>query len=85
MTSFAAAFGMLPLAYGASAGTFAVPMHLDAPHVWTAIILEGATEMMIKGNGMGHGWEGTYTTSLLDAYARGIKHYDIGASLAIKL
>ena len=26
---------------------------------------------MIKGNGLGYGWEGTYTTSLLDAYARG--------------
>jgi amidase len=26
---------------------------------------------MIKGNGLGYGWEGTYTTNLLDAYARG--------------
>src|SRR5262245_16102602 len=25
-----------------------IPMHLDGPHIWTGIILEGAAEMMIK-------------------------------------
>jgi amidase len=58
-------------ALGASVAEVSVPMHLDAPHVWTAIILEGATEMMIKGNALGHNWNGYYTISLIDAFARG--------------
>jgi amidase len=48
-----------------------IPMHIAGYDIWNAIIVEGATEVMIKGNGLGYGWEGTYTTSLLDAYARG--------------
>src|SRR5262249_40352865 len=56
---------------GAAVKEVSVPMHLDAPHVWTAIILEGATEMMIKGNAQGSNWNGWYATSLIDAFARG--------------
>jgi amidase len=58
-------------ALGVSVEEVSVPMHYDAPHVWTAIILEGATEMMIKGNAQGSNWNGYYTTSLIDAFARG--------------
>ena len=46
-------------------------MHLDGYHIWNAIIVEGSTELMLKGNGFGTNWDGHYTTSLLDAYARG--------------
>ena len=35
-------------------------MHLDGPHIWTGIIVEGATELMIKGNGFGYSWNGHY-------------------------
>ena len=56
---------------GATVETVSVPMHYDAPHVWTAIILEGATEMMIKGNALGNNWNGHYSVGLLDAFARG--------------
>jgi amidase len=56
---------------GAEVREVSVPMHYDAPHVWTAIILEGATELMIKGNGQGNNWNGYYTVSLIDAFARG--------------
>lgn len=56
---------------GATVEEVSVPMHLDAPSVWTAIILEGAAEMMIKGNAMGNNWPGHYTVSLLDSFARG--------------
>ncbi len=56
---------------GASVEEVSVPMHLDGPAVWTAVILEGATELMLKGNGQGNNWNGYYTTSLLDAFARG--------------
>jgi amidase len=56
---------------GASVEEVSIPMHTAGYDIWNAIIVEGATEVMIKGNGLGYGWEGTYTTSLLDAYARG--------------
>ena len=48
-----------------------IPLHTDGYHIWAGIIVEGATELMIKGNGFGSNWDGYYTTPLLDAYARG--------------
>ena len=56
---------------GVAVDEVSIPMHIHGYDIWSAIIIEGATEVMIKGNGLGYGWEGTYTTSLLDAYARG--------------
>ncbi len=56
---------------GATIEEVSVPMHYDGPHIWTGIILEGAAEMMIKGFGMGNNWQGYYTTSLQEAFARG--------------
>ncbi len=56
---------------GATVTEVSLPMHLDAVHIWTAIIAEGAAELMIKGNGQGTNWQGYYNTSMLDAYAKG--------------
>jgi amidase len=56
---------------GAVVGEVSVPMHRQAMPVWMAIALEGATELMVKGNAMGTNWKGHYSTSLLDAYGRG--------------
>ncbi len=56
---------------GATVKQVSIPMHRDGPHIWNAIAVEGATELMMKGNALGTNWEGYYTTSLLDAYARG--------------
>jgi amidase len=39
------------------------------PAIWLPIAAEGATELMMKGNGMGNNWRGLYTTSLLDAHS----------------
>ena len=44
-----------------------VPMHIARIHIWNAIIVEGSTELMIKGNGFGSNWDGLLLTSLLDA------------------
>ena len=44
-------------------------MHLLGPAIWLPIAAEGATELMMKGNGMGTNWRGLYTTSLLDAHS----------------
>ena len=56
---------------GAEVRTVSIPRHRDGRHVWSAIAIEGSTMLMVLGNGMGTNWKGHYTTSLLDAYARG--------------
>jgi amidase len=56
---------------GAEVSEVNVPMHRDGIHIWNAIAIEGATALMVDGNSMGTNWKGHYTTSLLDAYARG--------------
>ncbi len=56
---------------GARVERVSVPWHRDGIHIWNGIALEGATMLMVAGNGMGTNWKGHYTTSLLDAYARG--------------
>ena len=54
---------------GATVDEVSVPAHLQGPAIWTPIALEGLTNQMMHGNGMGTGWEGMYTTSLLDFHA----------------
>ncbi len=61
--SAAAVFGKL----GAKVGEVSVPMHAMGPAIWSPIALEGATELMMKGNGFGTNWRGLYVTSLIDA------------------
>jgi amidase len=58
---------------GAVVSEIAVPMHALGGAIWSPIALEGATELMMRGNGMGTNWRGLYTTSLLDAHS-GWKH-----------
>ncbi len=54
---------------GATVDDISIPMHLAGPAIWTPIAVEGLTNQMMKGNGMGTGWKGLYTTSLLDYHA----------------
>ncbi|MEM8794623.1 MAG: amidase family protein, partial [Pseudomonadota bacterium] len=54
---------------GAIIDEVSIPMHNKGMAVWTPIAVEGSTNQMMKGNGMGTGWEGLYTTSLLDYHA----------------
>jgi amidase len=56
---------------GAEVKTVSIPWHRDGRHVWSAIAVEGPAMLMVMGNGMGTNWKGHYTTSLLDAVARG--------------
>jgi len=72
-------------AQGAAVDEVSIPMHIDGIHIWNGIIIEGATEQMIKGNGMGYSWAGTYNTSLLDAYARGWRSRPHDMSETVKL
>ena len=72
-------------ALGATVEEVSVPMHYDGPHIWTGVILEGATEMMIKGYAMGNNWQGYYTTSLQEAFARGWQARPDDVSETVKL
>ena len=54
---------------GASVDEISIPWHLKGLPIWTPIASEGATNQMMHGNGMGTGWEGMYTTSLLDFHS----------------
>ena len=54
---------------GATVDEVSIHAHLQGPSIWTPIALEGLTNQMMHGNGMGTGWEGMYTTSLLDFHA----------------
>src|SRR5215217_5454451 len=56
---------------GAEVSEVSVPLHRDGLHIWNGIAIEGATELMVRGNSMGTNWKGHYVTSLLDAYGRG--------------
>jgi amidase len=60
-------------------------MHLDGYHIWTAIIVEGSTELMIKGDGFGYSWDGHYVTSLRDAFARGWRSRPNDLSETVKM
>jgi amidase len=70
---------------GAEVEEVSVPLHYDGPHIWTAIILEGAAEMMIKGYALGNNWAGYYATSLVDMFARGFHTRLDDASETVKL
>jgi amidase len=56
---------------GATVDEISIPLHRDGIHIWNGIAIEGANQLMIKGNSMGTNWQGYYNTSLLDAFARG--------------
>lgn len=67
VTAAAHAFAKL----GVQVSPVSIPWHRDGMHVWTPIAVEGATRLMVAGNSMGTNWQGHYTTSLLDIFARG--------------
>jgi amidase len=56
---------------GATVTEVSVPMHRMAMPIWMAIGMEGATDLMIHGNGLGTGWKGHYATGLAEAFGRG--------------
>ncbi|MEW6472398.1 MAG: amidase [Actinomycetota bacterium] len=70
---------------GAVVGNVSVPWHRNGIHIWNAVIIEGATELMVKGNALGSNWKGFYTTSLLDNYAQGLRTRANDLSETVKL
>ncbi len=69
---------------GAKMKQVSVPMHLYGLDIWNAIAVEGATELMLKGNSMGTNWEGYYNTSMMDAYAHAWRERPDDLSTTVK-
>lgn len=57
-------------AAGAEVESLSIPWHLDAYHVYTAIVLEGAVGVMFRGDGAGYGWQGEYPAELMSFWGR---------------
>lgn len=55
---------------GASVEEVSVPMHRDGLAIWNAIAIEGATDLMVRGDGFGTNHDGHYSTDLVDFYGR---------------
>lgn len=70
---------------GADVVGISIPLHRKGIHIWNAIAIEGATQLMIKGNALGTNWKGAYQTSLLDTYARGRRAHGQDVSETVKL
>tara|TARA_R110000765_G_scaffold78975_1_gene155463 strand:+ start:430 stop:1947 length:1518 start_codon:yes stop_codon:yes gene_type:complete len=56
---------------GAEVTEASIPQHYDGPDIWNGIILEGAAEMMIRGNGFGANVHGYYPTSFISYMGKG--------------
>ncbi|MEH2563137.1 amidase [Bradyrhizobium sp. AZCC 2289] len=55
---------------GAHVCDISVPLHAAGAAIWTPIFLEGATDLMMRGNAYGTNMKGVFLESLLDAHAR---------------
>lgn len=60
-------------AAGAEVTEISIPEHETALHIWNAIALEGASNFMLAGYGVGSNWMGWYNSSLAEYLARGVK------------
>jgi amidase len=70
---------------GAEVSTVSVPLHRDGVHIFFAVVIEGATELVMKRNGLASNWNGWYPASLLDSYDRGLRARADELSETIKL
>ena len=55
---------------GAHVRDISVPLHAAGAAIWTPIFLEGATDLMMRGNAYGTNMKGVFLESLMDAHAR---------------
>lgn len=57
-------------AMGADVKPVSVPLHLKAMAIWVGVVVQGMTEHMMLGNGLGSGWKGDYPLALSEWHAR---------------
>ena len=70
---------------GAEVDEVSVPMHRDGLAIWNAIAIEGATDLMVRGDAFGTNHKGHYTTDLVDFYGRARRARGHDYSVTIKL
>jgi amidase len=70
---------------GASVEEVSVPMHRDGLAIWNGIAMEGATELMVRGDSFGTNHKGHYTTDLVDFYGRARRARGRDYSVTVKL
>jgi amidase len=70
---------------GASVEEVSIPMHRDGLAIWNAIATEGATDLMVRGDGFGTNHKGHYSTDLVDFYGRARRARGMDFSLTVKL
>jgi len=61
---------------GAKVEEVSIPWHNYGISIWAPIALDGLTNQMMKGNGMGTGWKGLYSSSLTEFHKNWIHHSD---------
>lgn len=61
---------------GAKVDEVSIPMHRAGPAIWTPIFAEGATELMMLGDGYGTNHDGLFLTSLMAHHAGWRKRAD---------
>jgi amidase len=70
---------------GATVEEVSVPMHRDGLAIWNAVAIEGATDLMVRGDAFGTNHKGHYTTDLLDFYGRARRARARDYSATVKL
>jgi amidase len=70
---------------GAEVEEVSVPMHRDGLAIWNAVAMEGATDLMVRGDAFGTNHKGHYTTDLVDFYGRARRARANDYSVTVKL
>ena len=70
---------------GASVEEVSVPMHRDGLAIWNGVAMEGATDLMVRGDAFGTNHKGHYTTDLVDFYGRARRMRAQDYSVTVKL
>ena len=70
---------------GANVSEISVPWHRDGGKITIGIACEGATSLLLHGEGMGTGWKGLYSESMMEALALGRRRHGSRLSPTLKL
>ena len=70
---------------GANVAEVSVPMHRDGLAIWNAIALEGAADLMVRGDAFGTNHKGHYSTDLVDFYGRARREHADQYSITVKM
>ncbi|XP_061179044.1 amidase-like [Saccostrea echinata] len=70
---------------GAEVTEVSLPIHKDGVAIWTPVNIEGAYQTLMKGNGHGYSWKGTYNLPLQEALAGAFNLRPFDCPLPVKI